>query len=175
MLRDVPLGKFRHLLTADRREIESFRGLRSLVAEYCSKGRQSKPISIAVFGSPGSGKSFGINEVALSLFPDLIEKKEFNVSQFTSVDDLHNALHQVRDLGLSGKIPLVFFDEFDSALEGQSLGWLRHFLMPMQDGAFMKGQVSHPLGMAIFVFAGGTSEKLEAFGSQLSDLRISAK
>ena len=168
VLRDVPLGKFRGLLTADRREIESFRGIRSLVAEYCSKGRQSKPISIAVFGSPGSGKSFGINEVALSLFPKLIEKKEFNVSQFTSVDDLHNALHQVRDLGLSGKIPLVFFDEFDSALEGQSLGWLRHFLMPMQDGAFLKGQISHPLGMAIFVFAGGTSEKLEAFGSHLT-------
>lgn len=168
VLRDVPLGKFRRLLTADRREIESFRGLRTLVAEYCSKGQQSKPISIAVFGSPGSGKSFGINEVALSLFPKRIEKKEFNVSQFTSVNDLHDALHQVRDLGLSGMIPLVFFDEFDSALEGESLGWLRHFLMPMQDGAFMKGQVSHPLGMAIFVFAGGTSEKLEAFGSHLS-------
>lgn len=168
VLRDVPLGKFRGLLTADRREIESFRGIRSLVAEYCSKSRQSKPISIAVFGSPGSGKSFGINEVALSLFPKLIEKKEFNVSQFTSVDDLHNALHQVRDLALSGKIPLVFFDEFDSALEGESLGWLRHFLMPMQDGAFLQGQISHPLGMAIFVFAGGTSEKLETFGSHLT-------
>jgi hypothetical protein len=169
VLRDVPLGKFGALLTADRREIESFRGIRSLVAEYCSKSRQNKPLSIAVFGSPGSGKSFGINEVALSLFPELIKKLEFNISQFTGVEDLHHALHQVRDTGLSGKIPLVFFDEFDAALEGQSLGWLRHFLMPMQDGAFLHGQISHPLGTAIFVFAGGTSEKLEAFDSHLSD------
>ncbi len=168
VLRDVPLGKFGALLTADRREIESFRGIRSLVAEYCSKSRQSKPLSIAVFGSPGSGKSFGINEVASSMFPELIKKLEFNISQFTGVEDLHHALHQVRDLGLSGKIPLVFFDEFDAALEGQSLGWLRHFLMPMQDGAFLHGQISHPLGTAIFVFAGGTSEKLAAFGGHLS-------
>jgi hypothetical protein len=168
VLLDVPLGRFGALLTADRREIESFRGIRSLVAEYCGQSRQSKPLSIAVFGSPGSGKSFGINEVANSLFPDLIKKLEFNVSQFTTVADLHNALHQVRDTGLSGKIPLVFFDEFDAALEGQSLGWLRHFLMPMQDGAFLSGQISHPLGTAIFVFAGGTSETLEAFGGHLS-------
>jgi len=168
VLRDVPLGKFGALLTADRREIESFRGIRSLVAEYCSQSRQSKPLSIAVFGSPGSGKSFGINEVARSLFPELIKKLEFNVSQFTGVEDLHHALHQVRDTGLSGKIPLVFFDEFDAALDGQSLGWLRHFLMPMQDGAFLHGQISHPLGTAIFVFAGGTSEKLETFGGHLT-------
>lgn len=168
VLRDVPLGKFGALLTVDRREIESFRGIRSLVAEYCSRSRQSKPLSIAVFGVPGSGKSFSINEIARSLFPELIKKLEFNVSQFSGVEDLHHALHQVRDTGLSGKIPLVFFDEFDAAREGRSLGWLRHFLMPMQDGAFLQGQISHPLGTAIFVFAGGTSEKLESFGGYLS-------
>ncbi len=168
VLRDVPMGKFGALLTVDRREIESFRGIRSLVAEYCSQSRQSRPLSIAVFGAPGSGKSVGINEVARSLFPELIRKLEFNVSQFTSVADLHHALHQVRDTGLAGKIPLVFFDEFDATLEGQSLGWLRHFLMPMQDGAFLDGPISHPLGTAIFVFAGGTSEKLEAFGGHLA-------
>ncbi|MBN2199091.1 MAG: ATPase [Candidatus Aminicenantes bacterium] len=168
VLRDVPMGKFGALLTADRREIESFRGICSLIGQYCSQGRQSKPLSIAVFGAPGSGKSFGINEVARSLFPGLIKKLEFNVSQFTGVEGLHHALHQVRDTGLSGKIPLVFFDEFDATLEGQSLGWLRHFLMPMQDGAFLDGQIAHPVGPAIFVFAGGTSEKLEAFGGHLT-------
>jgi hypothetical protein len=168
VLHDVPLGKFGDLLTADRREIESFRSIRTLVAEYCSQRRQKKPLSIAVFGAPGSGKSFGINEVARSLFPELIKKLEFNVSQFTGPEDLHHALHQVRDTGLSGFIPLVFFDEFDAALEGQSLGWLRHFLMPMQDGAFLDGQILHPLGAAIFVFAGGSSEKMESFGENLS-------
>jgi hypothetical protein len=167
-LRDLPLGKFGDLLTVDRREIESYRSIRALVSDYCGQRRQKRPLSIAVFGAPGSGKSFGINEVARSLFPDLIKKLEFNVSQFSGLEDLHNALHQVRDAGLSGFIPLVFFDEFDAALEGQSLGWLRHFLMPMQDGAFLHGQITHPLGAAIFVFAGGTSHKLELFGGQLA-------
>ncbi len=168
VLSDVPLGKFGGLLTADRREIESFRSIRMLVSEYCSQRRPNKPLSIAVFGAPGSGKSFGINEVAQSLFPELIKKLEFNVSQFRGPEDLHDALHQVRDTGLSGFVPLVFFDEFDAAFEGQGLGWLRHFLMPMQDGAFFQGQIPHPLGAAIFVFAGGTCEKMEAFGRHLS-------
>ena len=67
----------------------------------------------------------------------------------------------MRDLGLSGKLPLVFWDEFDTALEGQPLGWLRYFLAPMQDGAFQDGQITHPIGRAIFVFAGGTAERME--------------
>jgi RyR domain len=82
----------------------------------------------------------------------------------SDVKALHDALHQVRDVGLSGSVPLVFWDEFDTALENQPLGWLRHFLAPMQDGAFQQGQITHSIGPAIFIFAGGTSESMEAFG-----------
>ncbi len=32
------------------------------------------------------------------------------------------------------RIPLVFWDEFDTSLDGRPLGWLRYFLAPMQDG-----------------------------------------
>lgn len=56
VLNDVPLGSFGKLLTVDRREIENLRSIRTLVSEYVEKG-SDKPISIAVFGSPGSGKS----------------------------------------------------------------------------------------------------------------------
>ena len=70
---------------------------------------------------------------------------------------------------LRGKIPLVFWDEFDTSLEGMPLGWLRYFLAPMQDGSFLEGQVTHPIGRAIFVFAGGTCEKMEEFGTGLDD------
>ena len=169
VLRDVPLGKFGHLLTVDRHEIESFHNISALVGEYCSQSHQKRPLSIAVFGAPGSGKSFGITEIAKSLFPDLIQKIEFNLSQLKDVDALHDAFHQVRDVGLSGKIPLVFWDEFDTSLENQPYGWLRHFLAPMQDGSFQQGQITHPIGPAIFIFAGGTSEKIETFGQVVSD------
>jgi hypothetical protein len=67
----------------------------------------------------------------------------------------------VRDVGLSGALPLVFWDEFDTALEGKKLGWLRYFLAPMQDGRFQDGQLVHPIGRSIFVFAGGTSTTME--------------
>ncbi|MEK6324300.1 MAG: RyR domain-containing protein [Acidobacteriota bacterium] len=168
-LTGVPLGQFGKLLTVDRREIEGFRSVRTLVGEYCRKSKPKRPLSLAVFGAPGSGKSFGIIEVAKSLLPDEIEVlDQFNLSQFRHSDDLLDALHQVRDAGLSGKIPLVFWDEFDSMLQGDDLGWLRHFLAPMQDGRFQQGQISHPIGRAIFVFAGGTSETMEEFCADLS-------
>ena len=162
-LQGVPWGQFGNLLTVDRQEIESYRSIRNLVAEYAGQKQASRPLSIAVFGTPGSGKSFGVTEMAKSLLPGQIEPITFNLSQFDSADDLISAFHQVRDVGLSGKIPLVFWDEFDTSLRETPLGWLRYFLAPMQDGKFQEGQISHPIGRAIFVFAGGTSSSMAEF------------
>lgn len=175
-LQDVPLGVFGKLLTVDRQEIESFRSIHTLVNEYLSQDRPKRPLSIAVFGAPGSGKSFGITQVAKSIAPNQIEKLEFNLSQFESAEELIDALHQVRDLGLSGKIPLVFWDEFDTPHRNVPLGWLRYFLAPMQDGKFREEQLVHPIGRAIFVFAGGTSARMEDFGRGLdSEIYRSSK
>ncbi len=167
VLQDVPLGRFGALLTVDRQEIESFRSIRALVSEYLSHRQQKRPLSIAVFGAPGSGKSFGVTQVAKSLAPGQIEVLEFNLSQFESPDELADALHRVRDVSLSGKIALVFWDEFDTPLAGEPLGWLRYFLAPMQDGSFREGQIIHPIGRSIFIFAGGTSHRMESFGQEL--------
>ena len=166
-IKEVPLGIFGALLTVDRQEIESFRSIHSLVGEYLSQDRPKRPLSIAVFGAPGSGKSFGITQVAKSLAPGKISTLEFNISQFESPEKIIDALHQVRDVGLSGQIPLVFWDEFDTSLGEIPLGWLRYYLAPMQDGAFREDQLVHPIGRAIFVFAGGTSARMEDFGKGL--------
>ena len=162
-LQGVPWGQFGNLLTVDRQEIESYRSIRNLVAEYAGQKQPPRPLSIAVFGTPGSGKSFGVTEMAKSLLPGQIEAITFNLSQLDSPDGLLSALHQVRDVGLGGKLPLVFWDEFDTSLAGTPLGWLRYFLAPMQDGKFQEGQISHPIGRAIFVFAGGTSSSMAEF------------
>jgi hypothetical protein len=168
VLAGVPLGRFGALLTVDRQEIESLRSIRSLVSEYVAQSRPKRPLSIAVFGPPGSGKSFGITQLALALRPGEIEPKEFNLSQLGSTEELLSAFHQVRDIGLGGKIPLVFWDEFDSDHHGP-YGWLRYFLAPMQDGKFQHGDLAHPIGKAIFVFAGGTSETLDHFGKNVTE------
>jgi len=166
-IKEVPMGIFGALLTVDRQEIESFRSIHSLVGEYLSQDRPKRPLSFAVFGSPGSGKSFGITQVAKSLAPGKISVLEFNISQFESPEKLIDALHQVRDVGLSGQIPLVFWDEFDTPSGEVPLGWLRYFLAPMQDGAFREDQIVHPIGRAVFVFAGGTSARMQDFGKGL--------
>lgn len=172
-LKGVPLGRFGALLTVDRLEIESLRSIGSLVSEYAAQTRPKRPLSIAVFGPPGSGKSFGITELALSLKPGEIEPIEFNLSQLGSTAELLSAFHQVRDIALGGKIPLVFWDEFDSDYQ-DTYGWLRYFLAPMQDGKFLQGDVTHPIGKAIFVFAGGISESLDHFGENLDAVKQKA-
>lgn len=174
-LQGVPWGQFGNLLTVDRQEIESYRSIRNLVAEYSGQKLATRPLSIAVFGTPGSGKSFGVTEMAKSLLPGQIEPITFNLSQFDSVEGLLSAFHQVRDVGLSGKIPLVFWDEFDTSLREKPLGWLCHFLAPMQDGKFQEGPISHPLGRAIFVFAGGTSTSMAEFDRGTEKDFIAAK
>jgi len=162
-LKEIPRAEFGKLITVDRQEIESFRSIRNLIFEYCKKESQTQPLSIAVFGPPGAGKSFGIKQIANSLLPGQIEVLTFNLSQFDTEGDLHDAFHQVRDAGLSGKISLVFWDEFDTSMSKTPLGWLRYFLSPMQDGGFQDGQIIHPIGRSIFVFAGGTSDTMAAF------------
>lgn len=159
---NIPIAKYNFLITVDRKEIEFLRHLQSLFTEYLQQNN-NQPLSIAVFGAPGSGKSFSIKQLAKSLgLPGHeIQSITFNLSQF-NVDhpsDLYQAFHAVRDIALSGKTPLVFWDEFDS----KSLGWLRYFLAPMEDGEFQEGQLIHYIGKSIFVFAGGTCSSMEEF------------
>jgi len=161
----MPIAYFGDLKTVDRTEIEGYRSIKNLMTEYISTKNSVRPLSIAVFGTPGSGKSFGVTEVASSIAPEIIEKLDFNLSQFKSISDLIAAFHRVRDLSLEGKLPLVFFDEFDSEFEGK-LGWLKYFLAPMQDGKFREGDAIHPIGKAIFVFAGGTSSTFKEFSGE---------
>jgi hypothetical protein len=167
-LQGVPIGRFGNLKTVDRQEIESLHSISILISDYSQRYRKN-PLSIAVFGPPGSGKSFSVEEVAKSVMPDDIKKLSFNLSQFAGPENLFDAFHQVRDVSLSGKIPLVFWDEFDTRLQNEPLGWLRYFLAPMQDGEFQEGQIIHPIGHSIFVFAGGTSHSIETFGANLTE------
>ncbi len=164
----IPVAKFGGLKTIDRNEIEGYQSIRNLIKEYLENEKPERPLSIAVFGPPGSGKSFGVKELAKSISKD-IEKIEFNISQFNNPEDLINGLHKVRDIVLKGKIPLVFFDEFDSSFSDNKLFWVKSFLAPMQDGEFKDGESIHPIGKSLFVFAGGTSSTFHKFSREDKD------
>ena len=159
-LENIPIARFGKLITADRDEIEALRNIKRLIHGYCQRNDDTKPLSIAVFGPPGAGKSFGIKEIAKEMFQEKTSFLDFNLSQFSDAADLIGAFHQVRDRVLEGFVPVVFWDEFDS----QAYLWLQFLLAPMQDGKFQEGQVTHPIGRCIFVFAGATSYDFEHFG-----------
>ena len=165
-LSHVPAAKIGDLFVVDRSEIESLRALDSLIRDYEDVKVQTKPLCIGVFGPPGAGKSFGVKALAQGVLGPKMPKGEkvpileFNLSQFKDADDLIGAFHRVRDAVLKGITPVAFWDEFDS----QGYRWLQYLLAPMQDGVFQEGQVTHPIGKCIFVFAGGTSDTIDEFG-----------
>ena len=166
----VPVEKIGHWQSADRYEIEGMCSIRNLIVDYVG-GDRSKPLSIAVFGPPGAGKSYAIKQVARDLDPELFTQIPCNLSQYTDIADLVQAFHHIRDVNLRGQIPLVFWDEFDGQLNNQPYGWLRYFLAPMQDGLFLDQGMEHPLGAGIYIFAGGTSSTFESFARGMSGAR----
>lgn len=159
-LGEIPHARFKKVITVDREEIEALRNLRRLIGIYRDDTSQRKPLSLAVFGPPGAGKSFAIEQIAEELLGKDNPCLMFNLSQFHDAGDLAGAFHIVRDEVLRGHLPLVFWDEFDS----REYYWLQYLLAPMQDGTFLQGEVEHPIGRCIFVFAGATSYGMEHFG-----------
>ncbi len=168
---NLPVERMGIWSSIDRTEIESMRSVRHIMREYLQQRHQKRPLSLAVFGPPGSGKSFAIKQMArewiASGFP--LEVLEFNLSQF-AVDELPRALQRVRDCAVEQRLPLVFWDEFDTAMDGRELGWLAQFLAPMQDGLFLEDGIGRPIGPAIFVFAGGTHAAMESFKDRSVEL-----
>ena len=156
-LKGIPILKYRNFFSADRCEIEDYRRIHNLFEEYLLNQKMNKPLSICVFGAPGSGKSFGISELVEHFKYERkikIQTRNFNLSQF-NLDDLSSAFDQIRDISVNGELPIVFWDEFDCEVNGQPLGWLKRFLAPMQDGEYYENANRHSIGRAIFIFAGG--------------------
>lgn len=164
-LRCVPRLACGKYFTVDRDEIERLNTVRNLILDYKDNRGDERPLSLAVFGPPGSGKSFAIKQLSEGLFGKDRAMLEFNLSQFEDIDALHEAFHEVRDKSVKGQMPLVFWDEFDSVRDTTPLGWLKEFLAPMQDAQFVAKGKAHPFGKCIFIFAGGTSSTFTGFES----------
>jgi hypothetical protein len=165
-----PYLEFGDYKTVDDKEIASFLDLARVINKYLEDAQWDKPLSIAVFGPPGSGKSFAVKQILKALSPDGSDPAPltFNMAQFSMVEQLTDAFHLVQDRALSGGgVPLVIFDEFDSDFDGSPMGWLKYFLAPMQDGLFRGQAQDYRVGRAIFLFSGGTAERFSDFQDKL--------
>jgi hypothetical protein len=174
-LPNIPFEIVGNWRSADRREIEGVRSVNNAIRNYLKEKNSNSPLCIAVFGPPGAGKSFAIKEIAKKLGIDKDAQLTFNLSQFSSTEELAAAFHQIRDLNLKGKRPLIFWDEFDTPYNDKQLGWLKYFLAPMQDGEFTDRGRVHPIGGGIFVFAGATCACFGDFCNSESPGEIAAK
>lgn len=157
-LAQFPRLRFGQYWSVDREEIERLNSLRTVLQEFARAPDSAVPLSIAVFGPPGSGKSFSVKEVSTAVFGKKNPFLTFNLSEL-SEDELPAAFHQVRDERLRGHVPVVFWDEFDTG----GLKWLRHFLAPMNDAEFWEAGRMHPVGKSVFVFAGSMAATFLAF------------
>lgn len=157
----IPYLKLGKLITFDREEVEHIRSIQWIVEQYQGDFKRKTPLSICVFGRPGSGKSFAVKQIVKSLKVKDEDIFEFNLSQMTSIRDLYAAFHQIRDAGLRSGLPVAFFDEFDASIGDTELGWLKYFLAPMQEGEFRENGITHYIGKALFVFAGGTCQSMD--------------
>lgn len=166
-----PYAEFGKIKMVDEQDIRRFYDLAKLIRKYLKSDWWTTPLSITVFGRPGSGKSTAVKEIINSVNPG--RKSDpliFNLAQFDSVEQLTEAFHQVQDRVLSSndEVPLVIFDEFDSTFQQVPMGWLKYFLAPMQDGLFQGKAGAYRVGRAIFLFSGGTSYSFCKFKEKAS-------
>ena len=151
-------------------EFERINVIKDLIERYIKDDKSTKPLCIAVFGPPGSGKSFTVMKIKDLLTKNkkmsvIIPYTQINLTQVENSSQVYKSLKEVRkncnileNEHNSKVVPFVFVDEFDAPHRGIPLGWLNWFLAPMQDGEFGQGEELVQLPKAVYFFAGGTSE-----------------
>jgi hypothetical protein len=148
-----------NLRTTDPVEIEPIITLKRVMNSYVRRETYQRPLSVGVFGPPGSGKSFAVKEVAKAIAQKFdqnpFEFFEFNLTQFGNPEEINSSIEAIRASVAKGKVPIVFWDEFDCRYDNQAFGYLRYFLPSMQDGVTYVHGSPYNIGRSIFVFAGG--------------------
>jgi hypothetical protein len=161
VLRYGKRGSGQESWVVDRREIEGYRAVEKLMRSHIERfPKNRRPLCVAVFGPPGSGKSTAVKRINESLNSDTTKLiGSFNLSQFRTEDELKPAFEKIRDEGANA-VPIAFFDEFDcQSRDGVPLAWLKYFLAPMEEGLFERVDITN----AVLVFAGGTKTTFNDF------------
>ena len=168
---DLRMFSIGNLRSTDPAEIEPVVTLQNVMDSYVTREQVQRPLCVGVFGPPGSGKSFAVKEVAkvigrrFDISP--FDFFEFNLTQFDGPEEINSAIEAIRASVAKGKVPIVFWDEFDCRYDNHEFGYLRYFLPSMQDGITYVHGVPYNIGRSIFVFAGGVKASYEGMAAML--------
>ncbi|KAK6504084.1 hypothetical protein TWF506_002297 [Arthrobotrys conoides] len=163
----IPTARFGRLVLVDRHEIESFRIISNVLRDYIDLP-QTRPISIALFGPRGAGRSYAAIEMGRALLNgQKISKFRMDLTQISTPTELIPIFHSIRDCNLEGGFPLVYINGFDTLVPGSSLPWLFHLLTPMLHGRFVDNGESRPIGRAIFFLGSINFKTYQKFQNQL--------
>ncbi|MCD4728434.1 MAG: hypothetical protein K8R46_12275 [Pirellulales bacterium] len=171
-----PFVQWGDYVSIDYRDIDTCISLRNLVDNYVNQENWRSPLAVAVFGKPGSGKNYIVRTILGSIEGCVYDKTlECNIAQWTHLDKLTRQFHKIQDRTVKDhagdqKIPIVLFDEFDAPFKNQKVGWLKFFLMPLQDGLYVDENDTFRFGKSIFVFAGGVSKSHQDFVKRFGNL-----
>ncbi|MBP0115998.1 hypothetical protein [Bradyrhizobium vignae] len=176
-----PFGDLFPFTDAERAHLGA---MRDLIEQYVARQDDPRrPLSLAVFGPPGSGKSFAVEQI-LNKLKLTAKPITVNLTQASDASALSGVLAQAQahaDAAMpapsrwswfKGKksgsfarraVPVIFFDEFDAPRDGAPYGWLAWFLAPMQDGQFLHNGNIITLRRAVYIFAGGTAPTMRQF------------
>ena len=161
-----------NLRTTDPAELDPVITLQNVMDSYVSRETFQRPLCIGVFGPPGSGKSFSVKEVARVISNKFAANPfdffEFNMTQFDGPEEINSAIEPIRASVARGKVPIVFWDEFDCRYDSHEFGYLRYFLPSMQDGVTYVHGTPYYIGRSIFVFAGGVKSSWAGMEKMLS-------
>lgn len=151
---------------------EELQDLLLTLRNYAYRPKVKRPFNILLSSEPGSGKSFLLKQLSETLSNNIeVQFDEYHVPAFRSLEDLYGSFQRVQSANLRGKLPIVFFDEVDTKVEGRHL--LANFLAPMWDGLFHVGKDSFALGRAIFSFAASSmlpSPRVDSSGGRIGEL-----
>lgn len=179
-IQSVP--RFGKLFLFTRQESDQLTSVRDLIAQYVCHPDPPRPLSLAVFGQPGSGKSFAVKQVLNEVEQAVkrtIRTVPINLTQVSDPAAISEVLKQLTpgDPNTTATVKpaseapaiVIFFDEFDAPRDGAPYGWLAWFLAPMQDGEYVHKGAVNILKRAIFIFAGGTAHSMQQFEEFAAD------
>jgi hypothetical protein len=165
----VVVNRFGKFLTVDRREIEEYTSLHNVFQNYLRARDWTKPLCVAVFGPPGSGKGFAVQQILASIQDKPEEPLEFNVAQMNDLNDLMRAFHAVQTAGspvpaLSPRLLRRVRFRFDGTTSAPQVRPRPHAGRQVPEE-----EHTYHIGRVILVFAGGVNHTFDKFRTSGKD------